>query len=101
MSVCLELSAAPTPGARPTAIVHASDSLNGSAVGGVVKVGTQTFLTNTPFTYDFCRTVTQKDTGTTAAGKPITMDKTTVTVCQPISVTAPGFYDVVIDGYGA
>jgi hypothetical protein len=101
MSVCLELTAVPAPGAKPTAIVHATDTLNGSAVGAVVKVGTQTFPANTPFTYAFCRNVTQKDTATNAAGKPMrTTEKTTVTVCEPITVTAPGFYDTVIDNYG-
>ena len=100
MSVCLELNAAPAPGSQPTAIVHASDATNGSPVGGIVRIGTSTFPTNTPFAYHFCRNVTEKDTTTTRGGKPITLDKTTVTKCDAISVTAPGFYDVVIDNYG-
>jgi hypothetical protein len=99
LSVCLELSGAPAPGSQPTAIVHASDPASGSAVSGTVRIGTSTFPTNTPFAYHFCRNITGKDT-TMIGGKPITLEKTTVTKCDAISVTAPGFYDVVIDNYG-
>lgn len=100
MAVCLEMNDAPTPGAQRTAIVHASDPSTGAPVSGTVRVGTRTFATNMPFTSGFCRNVTVTDTLTSAAGKPIRGEKSTVVMCEPITVTAPGYFDAVIDTYG-
>lgn len=100
MAVCLEMDEAPTPGAQRTALVHASDPSSGAPIAGTVRVGTKTVPTNTPFTFGFCRNVTVTDKLTSPTGKPMVGEKSTVVMCERITVSAPGYFDAVIDTYG-
>ena len=100
MVACLQMDSEPTPGAQRTATVLASDAVSGTPIAGTVRVGTKSFTTNTPFMFGFCHNTTVSDSLTSLTGKPLPGAKSTVVTCDRITVTAPGYFDVVFDAYG-
>jgi len=101
MSACVEMDPIPAVGTATTLTVHATErGTSGKAVPGTVRVGTATFSTDTPVPLSLCtqKTVSTVEPSGRARGKPL-RETDTVTVCTPITVSAPGYVDVVIENY--
>jgi hypothetical protein len=98
MSACVEMDPMPAVGTATTLTVHATErGTSGKVVPGTVRVGTATFSTDTPVPLSLC---TQKAVSTVdqSGGKPV-RETDTVAVCTPLTVSAPGYVDVVIENY--
>ena len=100
LSACVEMDPMPAAGVSTTLTVRAT--ANGptgrQAVPATVRVGSQTFPTDTPVPVTLCsnRTVTTVDR---SERRPTKEDRATVLSCTPLTVSAPGYVDVVIRDY--
>lgn len=104
MSACVEMDTMPAPGVTTTLLVHASEvgPASWKTVRGTVRVGGQTFATDTPVPLSLCTKQTTISGGVTGDGRERGSEprqKMTATVCAPMIVSAPGYVDVVITDY--
>jgi lysophospholipase L1-like esterase len=102
MSACVEMDAMPTAGVATTLLVHATESGSASkTVRGTVRVGGQTFATDTPVPLTLCtrRTTYGGDPGAGREREKDPRERVTAIACAPMIVSAPGYVDVVIKDY--
>jgi hypothetical protein len=98
MSACVEMDPKPAAGTPTTLTVHATErGMSEKAVPATVRIGSTTFPTDTPVPLALC---SEQATSTVdqSGARPVTVTDT-VTVCAPITVSAPGYVDVVITNY--
>jgi hypothetical protein len=99
MSACVEMDPMPAVGAATTLTVRATEvgTAGRKVVPGTVRVGGQTFATDTEVPLTLCsrKVVTSVDR---TGDKPV-KERERVTTCAPITVSAPGYVDVVISDY--
>lgn len=99
MSACLEMDVMPTPGGATTLLVHASEAgASWKSVRGTVRVGGQTFATDTPVPLTLC-TKRRRSSIDRSGAKPTREQDGTAVSCEPITVSASGYVDVVIRDY--
>jgi len=100
MSACVEMDPMPGAGVPTTLTVHATaDGPTGrTAVPATVRIGTQSFRTDTPVPMTLC--VNHTTTAIDRSGFKPTREKLGTSVsCSPITVSAAGYMDVVITDY--
>src|ERR1700732_3953768 len=99
LSACVEMDAMPTAGAATTFLVHATEGgASWKTVRGTVRVGGQTFPTDTPVPLTLC--TNGKVFAVDRSGlKPTREYQGAALSCQPLTVSAPGSVDVVIENY--
>jgi hypothetical protein len=103
MSACVEMDPMPAAGTATTLTVHATQiGTNGRmTVPATVRVGTATFPTDTPVPLTLCTNQTRTVGGAAASTgrEREERERATVTVCTPMTISAPGYVDVVIKNY--
>jgi lysophospholipase L1-like esterase len=100
MSACLDMDPMPRTGVATTLTVHATaDGPAGKiTVPATVRVGTQSFRTDTPVPVTLCVNHTAAVIDQSGL-KPVREKTGTSLVCSPLTVSAPGYTDVVISNY--
>jgi lysophospholipase L1-like esterase len=100
MSACVEMDPIPTPGKQTSLTVYATADgpVGRQRVPATVHVGSQTFPTDQPLPVTLCtnRRVTSIDR---SGLKPTREVLGTALTCEPITVSATGYADVVIRDY--
>ncbi len=103
MSACVEMDPMPAVGTATTLTVHATQiGTNGRmTVPGTVRVGTATFPTDTAVPLTLCtrRTTSVGGAAASTGREREERERATVTTCAPMTVSAPGYVDVVITNY--
>ena len=100
MSACVEMDPMPGPGVPTSLTVYATaDGPTGRMrVPGTVRIGDQTYRTDTPVPVTLCtsgRTVSVDRSGP----RPVREAGERVVSCEPITVSAAGYVDVVVRDY--
>jgi lysophospholipase L1-like esterase len=100
MAACVEMDPMPRTGVQTSLTVYATaDGPTGRMrVPGTVRIGSQTYPTDTPVPVTLCaarRTTTIDQSGT----RPMREVGEKVVSCSPITVSAAGYVDVVVRDY--
>ncbi len=101
MHACVEMDPMPAPGVSTTLTVRATgDGPAGpQTIPATVRVGGQTFPTNTPVPLTLCTKATQYRVDP-ESGRRLTKEVVGTSVtCAPLTVSASGYVDVVIRDY--
>lgn len=100
MRACVEMDEMPASGMATTVLVHATEG-SGQVVRGTVRVGSQTFATDTPVPLTLCnrQTAIAGGAATRRGRETAARERAMVTNCTPMVVSAPGYVDVVIKDY--
>ena len=100
MSACVEMDPMPAAGVASTITVHATaDGPTGRiTVPAAVRIGGQTFSSDKPVPLTLCRKQRLSTIDRSGPRPTREQDGTTVS-CQPITVSASGYVDVVISDY--